>query len=719
MELLLTGELSVLTAQICEALSREYHLVLYGDVPAALENEPHLRKIWKKEDRQGTTLADLFRTYDFEGAVYFSSSLMRKPDWARENGALHELFELCGKNGVRRTVFVALDVERIRARDNSALADYEMLLREDTGRLCEYYAQRMNLTVLRVPFLYDQAELHYPLRQIMQITHNSSRLFFYFGPETLASFVSMRDFTRLLLRVLDSSTGGQYTVQAARPTTLQQIAGGLQGLKPGLQVVFGEEQVGLEIPRMDHHPQGDTVLLPHIDQQPDHGLRENFGWAAQDDLLEDLPALYAAYREETPEQKKTPAQRAKELIAQTGRTTLTRTAAVLALFVLLETAYHYTAASSELAFMDLRLVFVMLAASVYGLTAGLLAALMACLATGVEMLSGGVGWQILFYNLENWLPFAFYLVIGAGLGYMRDRTQGKLDHARSAQKVVEEKYVFIKGLYEDMLSEKRGLKQQLLGSHESFGKIYDVARKLDRDEPERIVTEMLTAMEKILDNHTIAVYMPDKNMVYARLTVCSRALNARQERSLRLDQLPEIANNLQEDAVWCNTAALSRYPDYCAPVYQNGAPVYLIFIYGVRFEQMSMYYVNQIKVLCGLAKNALLRALEFDRLRLAERSVEGTIFYNQDYFAQLLASHRQRAQAYEAGYTLCQVAMPGASLPQLGQAIAEQMRAQDAAGFYDGAPCILFARMTRDDFAAVQKRFATHGITLTLCQEKE
>jgi UDP-glucose 4-epimerase len=700
MELLLAGDLSVLTQQMYDALAAEFHLVLYGDIPADVERRKNARDIMAKWRKTETSLPELFRTYDFDRVVYFSSSLMRKPDWAAENHELHQLLELGVQYHVARSVFVALDVEQMLPPDNGNRADYEMLLREDTKRLCLFYAERLNLTVLRVPFLYDRAQVRYPLQQILQISHDSHRLCFRFGRETKENFLSMRDFLRLLLRVLDSSVGRLYTVCAAADTTLGEIGNALQSIRPGLTVVYDEPQIGL--------------LLPRVEQKPDDGPRHDFGWSAEDMLLEDLSALYAGFGANVRPAKESAAQKLRRLVRQTNGSALSRGLAVTALFVILEAISRYTSANGELSFMDLRLLFVTVAASVYGLRPGLYAALLACAASAFSSLSSGMNWQILFYNLENWLPFAFYLILGAGLGYMRDRSQSKIRRALQAKKVVEEKYLFIKGIYEDMLESKRMLRQQLLISHESFGKIYEITRMLDKDTPDRILLETLSAIESTLDNHSAAIYTLAQNSAYGRLIVCSRALSTTLARSMRFDKYPSMMEHLREDEVWSNTEALPNYPEYCAPIYRDGVPIYLIVLYHARYEQMGTYYVNQIKILCGLAKSALLRAFVYQNFVEEKNFVKGTMFLNEEAFAKELDTRRAMAEQFDANYTLCGVVQGTRDLAELGRAVFGCMRVDDIAGICEGTPCILFQQMKSLDFPAVQRRFAAENVEIFL-----
>ena len=49
---------------------------------------------------------------------------------------------------------------------------------------------------------------------------------------------------------------------------------------------------------------------------------------------------------------------------------------------------------------------------------------------------------IIFYNVENWLPFACYFLIGAISGYTRDKYDDDIIYAKEEHDILEKKYNF-------------------------------------------------------------------------------------------------------------------------------------------------------------------------------------------------------------------------------------------------------------------------------------
>lgn len=706
MNTLVTGNLTLMTRTLCEQLARENHIIFYGTLPQPLPQGIDARYYDTDKTASEISLANLFATYSFDCVLYMSASLCSVPDWSQENNEMHNLWQLCCNYQVTRSVYVTLDIARVDTQDINETYGYNALLRCDTDRLCSYYQKHMNLTVLHIPFLYDKEQPIYPLYQILQIAHASSRLYYKGTMQDAVTFLSVRDFATLMERVFDSSEGKSYSVNPTQANVLGTLNAALQIQKPNLQIAYHEPEVG--------------ITLPLMKTQPCTGAREDFGWFAKDDVLHDLPVSYSAYRENAIEKKTSLWEKVQAKVLEIGKSTVRCALAVTALFALVELLIFSTSNVAELNFTDLRLVFVMIVASIYGLNAGMYGGLLACIAMCISDLQYGADWRVLFYNMENWIPFVFYLMIGMCLGYIRDKNRSAIKNREDKLKVTENKYLFMKSIYEDLLVAKTELKRQVLGSHESFGKIFDITRKIDKSMPEEVLEQTLSVMSETLENNSIAIYIVGKDRQYGRLVMCSPQMRSTLAKSIHLADYAILMQEMQEDAVWSNQRALQNYPAYCANVYQDNLPAYLIFIYQATFEQMSTYYVNQIKVLCGLAKGALLRALEDTRRRETERCIPGTAIYRAAYFKQLIATKQELQKSSTADFLLCRLLTNEKSMQEISEKLAMYMRINDIAGIgKDGQIYIAFAQVDADCSAIIINRFAKRDLQLTVvnCEE--
>ena len=85
-------------------------------------------------------------------------------------------------------------------------------------------------------------------------------------------------------------------------------------------------------------------------------------------------------------------------------------------FFLIEVYTQFIAVSSELQFVDLRLLFVIVTALVFGKKMGVSAAVLCSIASISQGLLKEIKWYVLFYNIDNWIPLVIYFVAAIWIG---------------------------------------------------------------------------------------------------------------------------------------------------------------------------------------------------------------------------------------------------------------------------------------------------------------
>ena len=96
----------------------------------------------------------------------------------------------------------------------------------------------------------------------------------------------------------------------------------------------------------------------------------------------------------------------------------------------------------------------MLLATLHGLRTGLAASALACLSCFLSYMANGMDWRIIAYNVDNWIPFACFVIMGAVAGYTRDRMRNDLRFVREEKADLEQRYVFLNELYIRTLENK-------------------------------------------------------------------------------------------------------------------------------------------------------------------------------------------------------------------------------------------------------------------------
>lgn len=127
----------------------------------------------------------------------------------------------------------------------------------------------------------------------------------------------------------------------------------------------------------------------------------------------------------------------------------------------------------------MRLFFVVIVGTMYGLDAGVFAAALVCAGMALSYASNGASFAPLFYDTSNWITFVVYFVAGAVCGYVQMRNRENLRFMRDENSLLRERLAFLRDLYHDVLDDRRMLRGQIIGRRDSFGKMYAMTRELD------------------------------------------------------------------------------------------------------------------------------------------------------------------------------------------------------------------------------------------------
>ena len=136
------------------------------------------------------------------------------------------------------------------------------------------------------------------------------------------------------------------------------------------------------------------------------------GWSCEHSFIKDLSAILDS--EETRRRELQTVKRKK------GISTAFTIGVFAVLFALVEMYTQFVTVSSDLQFVDLRLLFVVASSLFFGKRYGIAAAAMCSVSSVAQSLIAGYRWYVLFYHVDNWIPIAVYFVIAVLLGIYQE-----------------------------------------------------------------------------------------------------------------------------------------------------------------------------------------------------------------------------------------------------------------------------------------------------------
>ena len=282
-------------------------------------------------------------------------------------------------------------------------------------------------------------------------------------------------------------------------------------------------------------------------------------------------------------------------------------------FVLAEYLARFTSESVYFKFVDVRLIFVVLMGCMHGITGGFAAAGLECLMLVLRYREIGISGLLLFYNVENWIPFVYYLTAGAITGYSHQKREQEVRSVRAENELIRNKYLFLNEAYLTSVANRKDLWEQILNEEESYSRVYGAMRSMSQRTPEAVCVEAVSTLRDLLDNDTVCIYQLDPGGNKAMLLSCCMENAVR--KSIDAAGCREMFQTVRSGEIWKNIHFLENAPMYAAQVNYNRAPKhnpgnraevsYLVTVEQAGQDQLSLWYMNHFTILCGMFQDAL------------------------------------------------------------------------------------------------------------------
>lgn len=645
---------------------------------------------WKKP-----SVEDAFNTYEFDGVVYFARELSYGKREESDTEQLKETLR-CAAKAEKQIPFLylsSLDSQWKRE-------DGSHLLSASKEKLCEFYENKnlLDVKIIRVPYLYKGDCEQDFLYDWFEQRKRGRTISIEELPGNSCCFLARQDLAELICRVFDNwkSGGGILNVEDGFGHHFSDLVEGLEKFGKGKMTFTGNEA-------QERAKIGDKVL------------RNQYGWFAKISILEDLEEEYRNFLAVKEAGEISWWERLQEFWRRHSK--LLRILEFVLLFVLTETLTYLTGSTVMFSIVDFRMAYIVIMALTHGLRYGLGAAALSSLAWIVGKMGTGTNWLTLFYEPTNWLAFVYYFLIGSLSGYVKIRSENQIRFDQEEIALLEEKLSFTREIYEDTYEEKRDLKKQILGSKDSFGKIFDITKKLDAEEPHLLYLRIIETFEQVLENRSIAVYSINEEQIFGRLEAASRDIMGAVTRSISMEQYREVLSVVSRGEVWKNTDLRPDLPMYAAGVMQEEKVVLLLFIWHTNREQQTLYYVNLFKILNDLAQMSLLRAFRYHAALGEQRYLPGTKMMHRDVFAASLENYRELAKRKISGYVLLGIQTHGQDFQQIYEDLAKVVRSNDLLGILDEQQVgILLTQATKEDLPYVLPRLEGTGHQVTVLE---
>ncbi|KMZ42996.1 MULTISPECIES: NAD-dependent epimerase/dehydratase family protein [Bacillales] len=369
---------------------------------------------------------------------------------------------------------------------------------------------------------------------------------------------------------------------------------------------------------------------------------------------------------------------------------------------------------------DLKLIYIVLIGAIYGTKQSLLSVILACGLFIGESLHNGRDVVSLLYDANVLFHIAVYFIIGIAVGYSIDKRNRDVLSKELQKQALEDKYDFLKDIYNDVLMVKQELQQQIVNSEDSFGKIYNITKELDSLEPERVLQKSVKVLERIMKSDEIAIYTMNQNGSFLRLMAKSNKAGFDLPRSLKMSEHAYLTELMTMKKIIVNKELRHDMPLIAAPIFDKGKMVAVVTLQQLGFENFTMYTQNLFQVAVQLISSALSRSLRYLNSTQRDRYLDDTPILIPAYFSAMVKNKRDAKQQLNTDFTLLAVDFAQMDHHTLATYIASSLREADYMGMDEaGDVYIILSNSNEQEARIVIDRLGRLGIASRIVQEKD
>ena len=695
-EVLLVGNTDFITKQwIQHAFPRDH--VVIAEREGTVDGNDRLRIVNMSD---ANTLVDTITTYEFDRIVFFSENLTPRSDRDGDLGALRRFLHAI-RNRQTQILMVSGPESEFTYPENADVRDTsKSLMSRASEELCLYYARtyRLEAKIIRSPYLYasDRNGVTAYFNHLFEQAE-SGTLSFCEQKNQQTCFLCADDLAELIYRMFDDWTAESeiFHVPNVFNFTYGDLADVISAAFPGLSVTFGEDR-------------------PQCYPADDHVLRLRYGWSPRYSLKQDLPPILQRWKEARAQE-----QSGKHPIWDFLRNHSKPWIAIeiFITFILEELLRAAVQGNSQLETVDLRLFFVVIVGTMYGLNAGVFAAVLACAGMALSYASKGASFAPLFYDTSNWLAFVVYFVAGAVCGYVQLRNRENLRFMRDENSLLRERLAFLRDLYHDVLDDRRMLRGQIIGRRDSFGKMYAMTRELDEVLPRKLYYATIRIMQDTLGGDSFGIYRIDNGGRFAHLMAASPQTESLFSKSALLENYTNIVAALDHGRLWVNRNLEQNLPMYAAGVRADGKLAVVIVLAKAQPDQMNLYFQNLFTIMCGLVESAMVRAFDYENVARQTSLVPGTEFLNTQAFLPKVLAANELKRNHMSNHLLLRVED---AWQDDGSRLMGAIRQTDEAGvLQDGNVYVLMDQVSEHELPIINRRLSQAGLHVTLVSDHE
>lgn len=366
--------------------------------------------------------------------------------------------------------------------------------------------------------------------------------------------------------------------------------------------------------------------------------------------------------------------------------------------------------SAYFAKLDPYLLFVILAALVYGQQQAAFSAILSVAGYMFRQAYGRTGFDIMLdYNTYVWI--AQLIIVGMSVGYLRDKIKLIKDDKLDESAYLGSRLKDVEDINTINVKIKDELETQVINQSESLGKIFEITSTLDSDAPEEVYFHAAEVVSQLMGCKDVAIYNVS-NRSFARLMSMTSDNARKLGNSIEYTKYDDMYEELKQGRVFMNRKLLRDYPLMAVAISENNELNSIIMLWDMPLERMNLSQSNRLKVISYIIQNAVIKADRYINMLESERYIEGTRVLEPNAFRTLVNAFVAARQKHLADCSIIKVSVDDMmTLNEAGEKMAKLLRTTDYLGsLNDSHLYILLANTNSTDATYVAKRIKDLGL---------
>lgn len=363
--------------------------------------------------------------------------------------------------------------------------------------------------------------------------------------------------------------------------------------------------------------------------------------------------------------------------------------------------------------IDFFVIYIIIMSVVYSVTHSYISIFLSSIMYVVMKMVVGLEFTEIIMDYSTLVRILFYFLVGILVGYSKDRLKLKNVELMEEKVAQQEELERIYDISERHIQIKKMFEERLINYDNSIAKVYSIVSQLDLLDPERIVSSALDVIMQIMGVNDVAIYVKSNEGLY-RMAGCSSRRAQKMKNIINLDEYDALEGVLLEERIFVNRKMDANLPSMVAPVFSEQNMIYMIMLFNMDFDKMTLYQENLFSVLSKIIASSFEKAYRYQNDTKDARYVPGTNILLAEVFTEIVKTKLRGAGTNIADFAVLKAPVDRAQLMEKGAQLAGILRDNDYIGMDEKNPnslLLLLNNTSENDLPFVYKKIARIDLT--------